>query len=90
MHMFDARDERRISGNLFDSMHAFIYDVLLLYEGKSEDIFTFNQNPAFWRKSVSEPVLKLVPRLPGTQLFTLLRNIPEDDVLACPRSRFRN
>ena len=38
MHMFDARDERRISGNLFDSMHAFIYDVVLLYEGKSEDI----------------------------------------------------
>ena len=38
MHMFYAQDERRISGNLFDSMHAFIYDVVLLYEGKSEDI----------------------------------------------------
>ena len=38
MHMFDARNERRISGNLFDSMHAFIYYVVLLYEGKSEDI----------------------------------------------------
>ena len=38
MHMFDARDERRISGNIFDSMHAFIYDVALLYEGKNEDI----------------------------------------------------
>ena len=45
MHMFDARDDRRISGNLFDSMPAFIYDVVLLFEGKSEDIFTFNQNP---------------------------------------------
>ena len=38
MHMFDVRDERRISGNLFDSMHAFIYDVVLLYEIKSKDI----------------------------------------------------
>ena len=34
-HMFDTRDDRRISGDLFDSMHALI---VLRYEGKSEDI----------------------------------------------------
>ena len=37
-HMFDARDERRISGNLFDSMHALIHHVILTYEGKSENL----------------------------------------------------
>ena len=47
--MFDTRDERRVSGNLFDSMHAFIYDVVLPYEGKKRRhcIFIFNQNLAF-------------------------------------------
>ena len=37
-HMFDARDERRIPGNLFDSMHTFINYVALPYEAKSENI----------------------------------------------------
>ena len=51
--------------------------------------FTFNQNPAFWRKGVSGAVLNMKPCFPGTILFTLLRNAPEDDVLAFPRSCFR-
>ena len=37
-HMFDARDKRRISGNLFDNMHALIHYVILTYEGKSENL----------------------------------------------------
>ena len=35
--MFDARDERRIPGNLCDSMHTFINYVALQHEGKSEN-----------------------------------------------------
>ena len=37
-HMFDTRDERRVSENLVNSMHALIHKVVLPYEGKSEDI----------------------------------------------------
>ena len=34
MHMFNTRDERRVFGNLFDSIFAIIRHVVLLHEGK--------------------------------------------------------
>ena len=38
MHMLDARDERIYSGNLLDSMHAFILYFVVSYEENGEDI----------------------------------------------------
>ena len=88
-HMFGARDERGISENLFDSacnacFHS-LGRITVRRKKRRHCNFTCNQNPAFSHKGVSAvsdsgAVLNMKSCLPGTLLFTLLRNTLEEDV----------
>ena len=101
-HIFGARDARpynttRRKKDLwkFVWQHACFHSlgrITVRRKKRRHCNFTFKQNPAYWRKGVSGlsgAVFDMKPCLPGTLLFTLLRNTPEDDVLASPRSHFR-